>query len=147
MGSQIAMVEGVWIGRFDDGSGGELANGDMIGMPIRTIWPECHHHIWLDAAEMSHDLRYCLGWISLVQVTIDIIQEVDTTDTKDFGCCEQLGLADLAQRFQAWIFALFTKPATLAPGRSNEVRFDSLCSILREYTTVAQRFIVRMRQY
>src|SRR6266516_7591423 len=38
MGSQLAMVEGGGIGRFNNGSPGELANGDMIWMPRRRVW-------------------------------------------------------------------------------------------------------------
>src|SRR6266487_6531049 len=141
MGSQVALIQRGWIGRFNDGSSGELANGDMIGMPIGAIWPKRHHYIGFHTAHISHNLRDRLRGGSLVQVAINIIQEIDLADAKYPGGCQQLRLAYLAQCFQPWIITLVAKPATLSSRRCNEVRLDSLGGIFREDAAITQRFI------
>src|SRR2546430_13873371 len=119
----------------------------MIWMPIRPSWPKGDHHIGLHPTHMSRDLRDHLGWIGLIQVTINVIQEIDTADSQHPGGCQQLLLAYLAQRFQSWILALVAKPATFTPGRCDEVGFDAFSDIFREDAAIAQRFIVGMCQY
>src|SRR5436190_18973425 len=45
MRSQVWMVWRVCAGSSDDSGVGELANGNMIRMPIRTAWIEGHDNI------------------------------------------------------------------------------------------------------
>src|SRR5947209_11660100 len=94
---QVPVVERVGAGRFDDGGGGKLRNGDVIWMSVASIWPEGNDNIRLDAPEVSGDLCHGLGRVGLVQFTIDVPQEVDAADTERFGCRSQLSFASLAQ--------------------------------------------------
>src|ERR1700694_4962529 len=50
MRRQVLVAWSVLAGRLDNGSRGELANGDMIGMPVAALWPEGDHYIGLHAA-------------------------------------------------------------------------------------------------
>src|SRR2546428_10834746 len=98
-------------------------------MPIRAVRAEGHHHIGFHAAYMPNNLgdRLCRG--GLIQVTINVIQEIDLANTKRTGGCQQLGLASLTQRFQPWIIGLVAKPATLATRSSDKICFYPLASI------------------
>src|SRR5579864_7465550 len=116
----------------------------MIGMPIRAIWPKGDNHIGLHAAQISNDLCHGFCWRCLIQVTIDVIQEIDLANTKHFGCCEQFGLAGLAECIGDWIVALVTEPAAFAPRGCDKVRLDSLGGVLRKYAAVAERLIIGM---
>lgn len=113
------LVQGQCVCSLDNSSSSELANGDMIGMPIGAIRAKGDNNIGFHAPYMSHDLHDRLGWLGLIQIAIDVIQEIDAADTKHTSRCQQLSLTYLAQGFQAWIIALVTKPAAFAPGRSH----------------------------
>src|SRR2546428_1602899 len=88
IGRQVTIVQGGCVGRFDESSGGELANGDMIWMPIPTVWTEGNDNIGFHTTHTPHDLRNHLGWMGLIQVAIKVIQELDAMDTKRSGCGE-----------------------------------------------------------
>lgn len=115
MRSQEAFVQSVGVGGLDESSRGELTNGDVIWMSIRAIWSEGHHHIRPHAPEMSHDFGDGLGWIGLIQIPINVIQELDLAETKHFRGCTHFGLAPLAECLQPWILLFVAPPAPFSP--------------------------------
>src|SRR2546428_6280166 len=146
MRRQIPVVWSIWIGGSDDGSRSELANGDMIGMPIRAIWPKSDHHIGLHSAQVFHDLCHGFCRRGLIQVAIQVIQKLNPANTKHSGCCQQLRLAYLAQCLQAWIVALVAEPTAFAPRCGDKVRLDPFGGVLRKYAAVAERLIIWVSQ-
>src|SRR6266566_7424571 len=97
MRGQVLVVEGVWVSDFNDSSRGELANGNMIRVSITSIWPEGDHDIGLDLPQMSDNLRDHLGWRDCIQVSIQVIQEMNAVKTKYTGGCTYLDLTHLAK--------------------------------------------------
>src|SRR5438128_437688 len=87
MRSQVSEVQRVCVSSFDNGSSSELRNGNMVWVPIATVWSEGHYNVWLDTAEMSNELCDHFGWMALIQVAIDVIQKIDA-DSKHSGSCE-----------------------------------------------------------
>src|ERR1700694_5535920 len=103
MGSQVPVVKRVGVGRFDDGGGSKLRNGDVIWMPVASVWPEGDDNVRFDASEVPDDLCHDLGRVGLVQFAIDVPQEIEAADTEHFGCRSQFRLTYLTQRLSAWI--------------------------------------------
>jgi len=86
MGSQSPVVRRVGAGCFNDGSSGQLRDGNVIWMSVASIRPEGDDHIRLDAPQMSGDFCHDLSRMGLVQCAINVIQEIDAVDTKGCGC-------------------------------------------------------------
>ncbi len=97
MEGQFPVVQRIGAGRFDDGGGGKLRNGDVIWMPVASVGPEGDDNVRLDAPQVPGDLCHDLGRVGLVQLAIDIIQEINAADTEHFGCRLQLCFTDLSQ--------------------------------------------------
>src|SRR5438067_3922952 len=129
MRSQLARVYRVRVGGFDESSSGELTNGDVIWMPIRTIWSEGHHHVRPHTPKMSHDFSNGLGWIGLIQLPIKVIQELDPVETKHFRGRKHFGLAPLAESIQSRIFLLFAPPASFSPRCYDQGGLNAFSSI------------------
>jgi hypothetical protein len=138
MGCQILSVGRVRAGGFNDGSGGQLGNGDVIWMPITPVRTERDDHMGLDAPQVFDDLCHHFGWVGLVQFAIEVSQKFDAPNAQDLGCRAQFCLPYLSQRLYAWICPLITSPATLTPRCGNEIRFDILSSRFREQATKTQ---------
>src|SRR6476660_3058956 len=96
---------------------------------------------------MCRDFGDCLGWIGLVEIAIDVIEEVALANTKRSNRATQLGFADRAERGQPRVVLLGTLPAALATRRGYEVYFDSFGGILGQRAAVAQRLVVGVGQH
>src|SRR5260370_11385527 len=142
MEGQFPVVQRIGAGRFDDGGGGKLRNGDVIWMPVASVGPEGDDNVRLDAPQVPGDLCHDLGRVGLVQLAIEVPQEIDAANTQDFGCRLQLCFTDLSQALKCWIFTLVTEPAALTPRGSDEEGFYSLSTIFGQYTARTQRFVI-----
>jgi len=84
----------------------------------------------------------CLGWIGLVEIAVDVIEEMELTNTKGSGRVTQFGFADRAERGQPRVVVLGAMSAALATRRRHQICLDSFGGILCQRAAVAQRFIV-----
>src|SRR5579863_5186172 len=130
MRSQGAFVQGVGVGGFDESRSGELTNGDVIWVPVSTIWSEGHHHIRPHTPKVSRDFGDDLGWIGLIQFPIRVIQELDPAETKHFRGRTHFGLAPLAECLHARILRFVAPPAPFSPSCYDQGGLNALGSIL-----------------
>src|SRR5260370_8190298 len=119
----------------------------MLRVSIASILTKVDNNIGLHTPQMSNDLGYCFSRVGCIQVAIDIIQKINTLDTKHIGGCKHLGLTYPSQCLQAWIIALLAEPPAFSTCRGNEMSFDALGSVLREYAAIAQRFLLPIAPY
>jgi len=114
MRGQITIAQGFLVGGLNNCGCCELADGNMIRVSISSKWPKGDYHVWPDKPQIPDDLSNRLVRMRLIKISIQVIQKIDAMETKYIGGCAYLGLAQLPQRLQAWILALFTWTTTLA---------------------------------
>src|SRR5258708_13063773 len=112
----------------------------MIRVSIPSILTKGDNNIGLHTPQMSNDLGYCFSRVGCIQVAIDIIQKINTLNTKHIGGCKHIGLTYPSQCLQPWIIALLPDPPAMSPSRGNELSFDALGSVLSEYLAFSQLF-------
>ena len=123
MRGQIAIVQGVWVGSLNNGSSSELRNSNVIRVSICAILTKGHDNFGFDTPQVSDNLCNNLGWMSLIKVSIKIIQKIDSLNTEYLGGFIQFGFAYFAQYLQPRMRAFLTEPTALSARCSNKVRF------------------------
>ena len=136
-----------WIGGAHDCRRGELANGDMIGVSISSFRTKCDDDLRPDGPQVSHDPRYDLGRISLVQVAVDVVQEMNLVETKRLPRGAQFSLANSAKRILTRICLRVTKPAAFPARCRDEIRFDALGGLFRQRTARTKRLVVGVGEH
>src|SRR5215207_9615732 len=104
----------------------------MIGMPIIPIRWEGDNDVRLDASNVSHNLSNDLVVICLVYFSINIIEKGESLHPQFLDSIRQFFFAKLAERIQARILLLGTKPASLPARGADAVGLDSVCGIFRK---------------
>src|SRR5690242_12228536 len=108
----------------------------MVRVTIASILTEGDDDLGLHPTQMSGNLCHSFRRIGYIQLTIDVIQEIDMANTEYFSSCKQFGFAHPAQCFQSGIIALTAHPATLSAGRRDEMGFQAFGGVFREYAAI-----------
>jgi len=93
---------------------------------------------------MVHDFRNRLSRVSLVQITVDIIQESYLFNSQNSCRIEQLALADFPQLGQPWKILLLAAPAPFAARGRHQADLHPLRRIIRQREPRSKRFIIRV---
>ena len=98
---------------------------------------KCHNDFGFDLPQVPDDFCDNLGWMSLIKVSVNIIQKIDTLDTEYRGSFKQFGFAYLSQFLQPGMLALLAEPAALSARCGHKMGLYPFGSIFREYAAVA----------
>src|SRR5258708_18564967 len=101
----------------------------MIRVSIPSILTKGDNNIGLHTPQMSNDLGYCFSRVGCIQVAIDIIQKINTLNTKHIGGCKHLRLTYPSQCLQACIIALLAEPPAVSTFSANEMSLDALRTV------------------
>src|SRR6266498_652568 len=145
MGVRAAAREGsvARVGRAHHCRGRELADRDVIGMAVGAVVAEGDYHVWSDAAEVGHELGGDLARRGLIEVTVEVVQEVDPVDAQGAGGLMELHFSAVAEYVEDGVLAR-PEPAALAAGRGHQRDFDTFGGIAGQRAAHAHRFIVRV---
>src|SRR5579859_4707819 len=102
-------------------------------MPITALGVKGYNHIWFHAAYMTHNLGDNLGWVSLIQVSINVIQKKDLTNTQYLSGCSQLAFTCAPQHIQARMLTLVAIPTAFAACGCDQIGFDTFSSVSCQY--------------
>jgi hypothetical protein len=134
------------IGGAYGGRGRKLGDGNVVGMPIRSLRTECDDYVGLNAPDVPDDRSNGSAGRDCIDRSVRISQEGHFTDTEHSGRSSQLRLAN-ASDFH-WIAALSsrTEAAAFSARGCDEVSLDSLSRVLCKRTAETERLIVGMSQ-
>ena len=109
-----------------DRGGGQLADGDVIGMAIRAFRAERDDDLGSDPAKVSGDFPIASAVSTSIERAIRIVEEPDFSEAQLFGGRQQLGLTRLADDVRSRRLLAVSEPAALASGRRHQIGRHSL---------------------
>src|SRR5262245_32054000 len=118
----------------------------MVRMAVSAVRAERHYNVRFDAADEWHDLALRLHRTGTIEVSIDVIEKMNLTDSQFRARCTQLGLTHFTHNSKRGSHGYISEAAALSSCCCKEVRLDSLFRVTGERPAHSQRFIVGMRQ-
>ena len=136
------------IGRGDGRGRRQLRDGDVIGVPVRTIRREGEQDMRARPADVFDNRRDGFGDVRAIELLIVIIEQADLPDAERGGRRMELAFANLRQRCAAWMLRAVDAVAEVPPvfsARGGEQEgLDPFARISREYAAEPERFVVGM---
>src|SRR5262249_49263931 len=124
----------------------KLRNRDMVRMAVCAVRSERQHNMRFDAADEGHDLRLRLHRTGTVQVSVDVIEKMNLTDTEFPASRTQLRLTDFTYHLKRGSHGCISEAAALSSRCCNEIGLNSLFRVASESPAHSQRFVIGMRQ-
>lgn len=115
---------------------------DMVGVPVRAVWPPADHHIRTDSPDLACDSIGYLSAIALRHGAVRIVPQFDGSKSKEAGRPAQLFAADLGELLGAPRRPI--QPTSPAARCTDKVNRYVGAGVSGNHSPVAHRFIVGM---
>src|SRR5690349_7188522 len=116
----------------------------MVGMTVIAVGRKCDDDLRHDPADVSSDLCDRFGMICAIDLTVEVVEEVQPFHPQLLNCVLQLLLTYLTERVRAWILVLGTEPAALPARRADEMSLHPFGRVLCKCAAHPHRFVVRV---
>src|SRR6202011_110744 len=90
------------LGRPRNAARGQLADRDVIGMPVRAVWIERHHHVRLHAPDVAGNFLGGFDGIDTIEITVVIVEKAHLAHAKLARRCAELLFACAADDGRTW---------------------------------------------
>src|SRR5689334_10347721 len=132
------------VGGAHGGGGRELRDGDVVRVPVGSLWTERNNHVGPNAPDMRNNFANGDRSLDLIDTAVRVAQNRDLTNTEHSGGSSQFRLTKAAYFNRIAALSEYAESAPFSPCCGDEISFHTLSRVLSERSAEAERFIVGM---
>ena len=134
------------IGGAHGGRSRELRDGNVVGMPVRSIRTESDDHLGPNAPDVRRNSANRRRGGNCVHAAVRVAEDRDLPNPEHRGGFTQLRFTNAADFLRLSALPVWTEPPPLPASSRREIRPDPLSRVFGDRAAETERFIVGMSQ-